>query len=221
VAAFIIYSGWGLLWDGMKVLLDASLDQETLTQVRRIVESDPAVIDVRTLEGRNSGRYRFLELVIAVRAENLEKAHAISTRVEKRVRAEVARIDRVIIHCEPQARTRLRVAVPLADIQGTVSSHFGESPFFASLVVSVDSGELQEQQIKANPIGQVEKARGILAAEWLIRDKVDLVIQKEQLGKGPEYAFRDAGVEVEVWNVATLTDVVERLRANVSRFASG
>ena len=55
----------------------------------------------------------------------------------------------------------------------------------------------------------------------MIRDKVDLVIQKEQLGKGPEYAFRDAGVEVEVWNVATLTDVVERLRANVSRFASG
>ena len=134
VAIFIIYSGWGLLWDGMKVLLDASLDQETLAQVRRIVESDPAVVEVRSLVGRNSGRYRFLELIIAVRAENLEKAHAVSTRVEKRVRTEVARIDRVIIHCEPQLRTHLRVAVPLADSEGTVSSHFGEAPFFARLV---------------------------------------------------------------------------------------
>jgi len=219
VAAFIIYSGWEILRDGMKVLLDASLDQGTLTQVRGIVESDPAVVEVRSLLGRNSGRYRFLELVIAVRAENLEKAHAISTRVEKRVRAEVPRIDRVIIHFEPQVHTDLRVAVPLDDSAGTLSSHFGEAPFFARLLILLATGELQEQQIIANPSGPTEKSRGILVAEWLLRDKIDLVIQKAPLGKGPEYAFRDAGVMVEVWDVPRLDDVIVRLQAEISRFA--
>ena len=157
-------------------------------------------------------------MVLAVRAESLEKAHTVSTRIEERVRAEVARIDRVIIHCEPQARTHLRVAVPLADLQGTVSAHFGEAPFFARLVVRTDSAEVEEQQITANPLSQTEKARGILVAEWLIRDKIYLLIWREPLGKGPEYAFRDAGVEVEVWEITRLTEAIDRLRAEIASF---
>lgn len=218
VAAFIIYSGWGLLWDGMKVLLDASLDQPTLAQVRKIAQSDPSVVKVRELEGRSSGRYRFLELVLVVAASNLEKAHAISTRVEDRIRKEVPRIDRVIIHCEPQAHadTKLRVAVPLTDSAGTLSSHFGEAPYFAWLVLATKTGELLKQETRTNPIDQAEKAKGILVAEWLIGEKVDLVVQNEPLGKGPDYVFRDAGVRVEVWDVATLDEVVPRLRTEIA-----
>lgn len=218
VAAFIIYSGWGLLRDGMKVLLDASLDQETLSQVRKIVESDPAVVEVRSLEGRNSGRYRFLEMVLAVRAENLEKAHGVSIRIEQRIRAEVPRVDRVVIHCEPQIRTCLHVAVPLADMEGTLSAHFGEAPFFARLLIRIEGAELEQQQIAANPFAHLEKTRGIMVAEWLVGQKVDLVIQKEPLGKGPEYVFRDAGVEVEVWDATSLADVTSRLRSEIGRF---
>jgi cation diffusion facilitator family transporter len=217
VAAFIIYSGWGLLWEGMKVLLDASLDQETLMQARQIAETDPAVIEVRSLVGRNSGRYRFLEIVLVVRAGSLEKAHAVSTRIEKRIREELGRIDRVSIHCEPQVRTHLRVAVPLADLEGTVSSHFGEAPFFARLLVRADNGEVEEQRITSNLLNQTERGRGILVAEWLVRDKIDLLIQKEQLGKGPEYAFRDAGVEVEVWDITKLAEAIDRVRQEISR----
>ncbi len=217
VAAFIFYSGWGLLRDGMKVLLDASLDQETLARVRTIVESDPTVVEIRSLEGRNSGRYRFLEMVLVVRTENLEKAHATSTRIEKRVRAEVARIDRVVIHYEPQQRVRQRVAVPLADLGGTISPHFGEAPFFARLVVRTQDGQVEEQRITANELTGAEKAKGILVAEWLIRGKSDVVILSEQLGKGPEYAFRDAGVKVEVWDVAALSEVIEKLAVEAPR----
>jgi cation diffusion facilitator family transporter len=211
VALFIVYSGWGLLWDGMKVLLDASLDRTTLDQVQKIVEADPAVTEVRSLTGRGSGRYRFLELVIAVRAENLEKAHAISTRIEKRVRAEVPRIDRVLIHFEPQSRTHLRAAIPLADRMGAISPHFGDAPFFARLSLSARTGELEEQQIVANPESGAQKAKGISVAEWLIRSKIDMVVLKAELGKGPEYAFRDAGVHVEVWQVDDVGAVIDRL----------
>ena len=219
VAVFIFYAGWGLLRDGMKVLLDASLEQSTLAQVRTLVESDPAVVEIRSLVGRNSGRYRFLEMVLVVRATNLEKAHAVSARIEERVRAEVARIDRVVIHYEPQQRTRLRVAVPLADRGGTISAHFGEAPFFARLVVRTKDGEVEEQRIVANQLTGVEKAKGILVAEWLIRDKTDVVILSEQPGKGPEYAFGAAGTKVEVWVAARLSEVVDRLSEEASDLA--
>jgi len=219
VAAFIIYSGWGLLWDGMKVLLDASLDQETLTQVRAIAEADPAVIEVRSLLGRNSGRYRFLEMVLVVRTENLEKAHSLSTRIEERIREEIGRIDRVVIHYEPQQRVRVIIAVPLNDPEGTISAHFGEAPHFARLVVRTQGGAVEEQQITASEAAGAEKSKGILVAEWLIRGKTDVVILKEPLGKGPEYALRDAGIEVEVWKVTTLDEVIGRLGEEASRFA--
>ena len=67
VVVFILRTGWELLKDGMRVLLDASLDPETLTQVRQIIESDPATDQINSLTGRNSGRYRFLEAEITFR----------------------------------------------------------------------------------------------------------------------------------------------------------
>jgi predicted Fe-Mo cluster-binding NifX family protein len=113
----------------------------------------------------------------------------------------------------------VRVAVPLDDVEGTVSRHFGEAPFFARLVVRTEKGEVEEQQITANKLTGEEKSRGILVAEWLIRGKTDVVILSEPLGKGPEYALRDAGIKVEVWNAAKLAEIVDRLAEEASRFA--
>jgi cation diffusion facilitator family transporter len=66
IVPFIAKSGWDLAADGMKVLLDASLDAETLGQVRSIIESFPGVRGVKAVVGRNSGRYRFLQADIVV-----------------------------------------------------------------------------------------------------------------------------------------------------------
>ncbi len=214
VALFIVYSGWGLLWEGMKVLLDASLDQDTLEQVRRIADSDPAVAEVRDVTGRNSGRYRFLEMVIAIRSENLQKAHAIATRVEARVREEVPRIDRVLIHFEPQLRTHLHVAVPLSDQRGTISEHLGDAPFFALLSFRTSDTLLEAHHVVSNPHAGAQKAKGIAVAEWLLASKPDIVVVKSPLGKGPEYALRDAGAKVEVWDVTNLEEVIERLTSH-------
>ena len=59
IVVFIVKTGWELLADGMRVLLDASLDPETLDQVRAIIEGEPTVTEVRWVVGRNAGRYRF------------------------------------------------------------------------------------------------------------------------------------------------------------------
>ena len=54
----IAKTGWDLLADGMRVLLDASLDPDTVLSIREILESDPAVTEVRWVTGRNAGRLR-------------------------------------------------------------------------------------------------------------------------------------------------------------------
>ena len=142
IVVLIAKTGWELLADGMRVLLDASLDAETLDQVRAIIEAEPTVTEIRWVVGRNAGRYRFLEADVALRVDDLEKAHAVSQRLEKAIREQVPHVERVLIHYEPQVRTHLRYAVPLADAGGTVSEHFGESPYFALVTVRLADAAL-------------------------------------------------------------------------------
>ena len=205
IVVLIARTGWELLSDGMRVLLDASLDAETLGQVRAILEGDPQVVDVTVLTGRNAGRYRFIEAEIVLRTHDLDKAHVVGARLEAAIREQVPHVDRVLIHYEPTAHTHLRYAAPLADATGTLSEHLGEAPYFALTTVRTADGTLEHQVVQANPFAEVPKAKGIRVAEWLVAQKTDVVMMKESLkGKGPEYGFCNAGIEMHVTNAATL-----------------
>jgi len=202
--------GWDLLADGMRVLLDASLDTETLLEIREIIAAEPAVAELKWVTGRNAGRFRFVEAEVALRISDLEKAEATTRRIEAQIRQAVPYVERVLIHAEPVERTHLRYAVPLANPGGILSEHFGEAPYFALVMVRLTDGGVQEQQILANPYRQVEKAKGIQVAEWLVAQKVDLVLVKEGLrGKGPVYVFGDAGVEMQETEATTLAEALK------------
>lgn len=209
IVVLIAKTGWELLVDGMRVLLDASLDAQTLNQVRAIIQADPAVTEIRSLAGRNAGRYRFLEADVALRVDDLEKAYGISRRIEKVIRAQVPHVERVRIHSEPRLHTHLRYAVPLADPAGAVSQHFGEAPYFALFTVRADDGQVEHQEMLANPHAGVEKAKGIRVGEWLVSHKVDVVLLHEDVhGKGPAYVFADAGVETRLTEATTLAQAI-------------
>jgi predicted Fe-Mo cluster-binding NifX family protein len=193
----------------MRVLLDASLDAETLEQVRAVVDAEPTVTEVRSLVGRNAGRYRFLEVDVALRVDDFERAHTVSQRLERTIRDQVPHVERVLIHYEPQVRTHVRYAVPLADAGGTVSEHFGESPYFTLVTVRLDDGQIEHQEMLANPHQAIEKAKGIRVAEWLVAQKADVALLREDVqGKGPAYVFADAGVEARLTQAATLAGAV-------------
>ena len=209
IVVLIVKTGWELLSDGMRVLLDASLDPETLDQVRGIIEADPAVTKVLDLVGRNAGRYRFLEAEVALRVADLEKAHAVGERIERAIRKQIPHVERVLLHYEPQVRTHLRYAVPLADTSGNVSDHFGEAPYFGLVTVRVADGQVERQEVVANPHQEVEKAKGIRVGEWLVSLKTDIVLLHEDVrGKGPAYVFADAGVETHLIEVPTLVEAM-------------
>ena len=222
VAALIIVvaigkTGWELLSDGMRVLLDASLDADTLLQIRESIAAEPTVAAVKWVAGRNAGRFRFVEAEIALRVRELERAEAATRRIEERIRRAVPYVDRVLIHVEPMERTHLRYAIPLKDTTGTLSEHFGEAPYFALVTVRLADGAIEEQQIVANPHRAVEKAKGIKVAEWLVAQKVDVVLLKESLrGKGPAYVFGNAGVEMRETAATTLEEALEICGSEIS-----
>jgi cation diffusion facilitator family transporter len=198
VLFFIAHAGWELLSDGMRVLLDASLDARTLMEVRKIIEKEPMVVEVISLVGRNAGRFRFLQAAVTLRTDDLQKARQVGEQIERRVRTQVPRVERLTLHYEPRRRTRMRIAVPLANRSGEISEHFGEAPYFALVVLRLADRKVECSEIKENPCIRVEKAKGIRVAEWLVEQNVDEVLLRSEIRhRGPEYVFSNAGVTVQ------------------------
>jgi len=218
VAALVIVvaigkTGWDLLADGMRVLLDASLDPDTILRIREIIAAEPTVAELKWVTGRNAGRFRFVEAEVTLRVRDLEKAEAITRHIEMQIRQAMPYVERVLIHAEPMERTHLRYAVPLADPDGTISEHLGEAPYFALITVRLTDGAIEKQQVVANPHKDMERAKGIQVAEWLVDQKVEVVLMKESLrGKGPVYVFGDAGVEMQETEATTLAEALEEER---------
>jgi cation diffusion facilitator family transporter len=214
IVVAVFKTGWDLLRDAMRVLLDASLERETLDAIRSILEADPAVAESKWITGRNAGRFRFVEAGVSLRVSDADRIEAVTARIERSVLAQVPNVERVLLHVEAPASPLLRCAVPLADRAGTVSPHFGAAPHFALLSLRRADGALAERQIVDNPHTRVMRAKGIRVAEWLVAQKVDLVLSREDLrGKGPVYALRDAGVELRRSDASSLDEVIATLRA--------
>lgn len=217
IVLFILWSGWHLLADGMRVLLDASLGYETLDQVRRVIAADPNVVEIRSLQGRNSGSYRFIEAVLTLRTHDLARAHLASERIESAIRESVPHVDRVLIHYEPTRKESRKWAVPLTSPGDGISAHFGEAPYFVLLEVGRTTGEVANREVLANPYIHADRQKGIKAAEFLIRQGIDgLVLRRRMEGRGPNYALDNAGVEVMLTEQESLNQVLEELSSAAS-----
>jgi cation diffusion facilitator family transporter len=217
IALFIVYAAWGLLLSSMRVLLDASVNYDVLDKIRSLILTEPMVGAVQNLVGRNSGRYIFIETTIKVRTTDLKRTHALSEKIEQSIKSSVPNVDRVLVHYEPETKTQLRFAVTLSNREGRIGEDFGRSLFFALIDIDIKQRTIQRQQIISNPYTNIERGRGIKAAELLLTYKPDVVIAKENLAsKGPGYALDDAGVEVRQTHVNSLDELLGQLMTGES-----
>ncbi|MDZ7759185.1 MAG: cation diffusion facilitator family transporter [Desulfovermiculus sp.] len=213
VVLFIVRTGWELLADGMRVLLDASIDRDSLEQARKIIYQEPLVTEVQSLVGRNAGRFRFLQADITLRTEDLSKAHRVSQAIEKKIKANLSHVHSVVVHFQPQPAHRLRTAIPMQDMAGTISHHFGEAPYFAFVDIQRQDRSIEQQNIVSNPYQNIERGKGIKVAEWLVEQKTDQVLVREDIkNKGPGYVFANAGIDVQQVSNETLIQVLQEQR---------
>jgi cation diffusion facilitator family transporter len=199
VVLVVLKTGWDLLVDAMRVLLDASLDKETLERARSMIEKEPPVVSLRSLVGRNAGRYRFLEAEVEVRVRELERADQIGRSLEQKLRESIPFLERAMIEVKSVRRDEERIALPLLAANGPPSEHFGTARYF--LLVDrrrADGTELARTTI-TNPFASDPKGRGIKVAHWLIEQKIDLLLTPDDIReKGPGYALKEAGIEIRV-----------------------
>ena len=216
VVFFIIKAGAGILIDALRVLLDASIDFETMDRVKTIIMTDPQIMSINALWGRNSGPFKFIEADIIIKAKNLEKADFVSRRIEKEIRRRVSKIDHILIHYQPQRKETTTHAVPLREDKLRFSDHFGEAPYFYIATVREKDGTLLSESYRHNPFAGEEKAKGIKVGEWLLEEGVDTVYSPKGFkGKGAGYVFSDAGVEVIVTKGATFADIQARFKKDL------
>ena len=211
IVVVVAKTGWNLLSDSMRVLLDASLDPETLLEARHIIEREPTVVRIHNLMGRNAGRYRFLEAEVEVKVRELERADLVARKLERDLREQIPHVERVIVDVRPLRSESLRLALPVERPDGPLSEHFGTSPFFLLIDRRRTDGQTVLQNAVTNPFSGDPKGRGIKVAHWLVTQNVDVLLTRDDVrDKGPGHALGEAGVDVIVTQATTAEEAVEQ-----------
>jgi hypothetical protein len=140
VAVLVPRTGFQIMIDAFKVLLDATLDYGTLDEICNIMESHPDVTEVVCIGGRSSGRYKSVEMSLQMHTRLLREAHEIVSHLEEEILDRWPEIDKILIHYEPQKKDTWRIAVPVEVVEGSepdenakLSDQFGETPYPAVL----------------------------------------------------------------------------------------
>ncbi len=100
VVYFIFHSGFEILKDAIKVLLDASVDHGTIESVRAILDGEEMINRVVNITGRNAGSFKFLQLDLDVTTDSLKEAHAYAHALEEKIKKQMPFVERVIVHFE-------------------------------------------------------------------------------------------------------------------------
>ncbi|MBN2489991.1 MAG: cation transporter [Planctomycetes bacterium] len=102
VSLFIVAAGSQILWRGLVDLTERQVDAGIVRQVQRLLEEDPDVIDAHRLRLRNVGGIVVGDVHVRVDgAIRVREGHAISKRLELRALSEVAALEDLVIHIDP------------------------------------------------------------------------------------------------------------------------
>ena len=212
VVVLVFKAGFHIFVDAVRVLLDASLDFDTMDKVKTAILSHPQVTSIHSLRGRNSGRFKFIEADIGLRVSKLEKAHEISQKIETEIVELVRNVDRVLIHYEPEKKETRVCAFPLQEDKESLSEHFGEAPYFHIVTIREKDFFVIEERTLANPWKEEEKGKGLKVSKWLLQQSVDTLYTLRSLdGKGPGYVLSDGDVNTVITKANRLTEVLEEV----------
>jgi len=98
VVYFIFHSGFEILKEAIKVLLDASLDHESMENIRTILKDEPLIESINTITGRNAGSFKFVQLDLSLKTDSLTEAHDLAHEIEKKIKEEMPFVEKVVVH---------------------------------------------------------------------------------------------------------------------------
>ncbi|WP_457679538.1 cation diffusion facilitator family transporter [Thermovibrio sp.] len=211
IVLLIFHAGFEILVEALKVLLDASIDKETLDSIRKTIISHPLVAEVKGITGRSSGSYKFIEAEVSVLTNDLEKAHNIVHEVEAKVKREHPFIEKMIIHFEPVEKEERLFAVPVDGDK--VCGRFAECP--EVLILKRERKKLKEVKRIKNPSLGLKFGKCIELVEFLAKEGVDCVaVNNLPLGKGVIYALSSYNIGMKLIPKENLKEFLKELSQN-------
>jgi len=98
VVYFIFHSGFEILKEAIKVLLDASLDHDSIEKIKEILDKNSDIKTINKITGRNAGSFKFVQLDLSLHTDSLKEAHEIAHKIEDEIKEKMPFVERVVIH---------------------------------------------------------------------------------------------------------------------------
>lgn len=220
VAVLVAYTGAQIMIEAVKVLLEATLDYPTLDGIRKILENQDHVKKILSIGGRNSGRFKFVEISLSTDLKLLIEAHERTSEIEEEILDMYPSIDKVLIHYEPEQKEVELIAAPLNVADGNtpndkseVSEHFGETPYFAIIERNSSLKTVSVRSYPKNSFKDLERKKGVKTAEMLAELDVDEVRTPITLeGKGSGYALDALQIRTVITPAKTLEELITELK---------
>ncbi len=188
------------VYSSIMALMDVSPSRKMEQNVRKVLESMPAIVGYRDMRLRKAGPFIFGEVTIITDPKlDVEKAHSIADEVERKVMEEVPQIEHLVVHLEPYEKEKLRVIVPVTGNEGMnskLAEHFGRAEGFLIFEVEKKKGKMKLLDFVKNLQKQKKVRAGLAAAKQLLKNvEFDAVITKE-MGEIAFHVLKDEGKDV-------------------------
>jgi cation diffusion facilitator family transporter len=102
ISALVAWWGLSLGRRALDIIMEASPGQAVISEMKRVCQSVPGVRGCHKCRARRVGSKIFADLHLLVDPEvSMGEAHAIATKVERRLKARVKGLESVVVHLEP------------------------------------------------------------------------------------------------------------------------
>ncbi|MDD3531806.1 MAG: cation diffusion facilitator family transporter [Candidatus Shapirobacteria bacterium] len=178
-------------------LMDVSPGKEVEEKIAQAIKESPGVEEFWDLKLRKSGPYVFGQVKVGVRKFiDVNRAHEIADKIEKRVKKAVSNIDSLAVHIEPFRSDFRHLVIPVKDkkdLASSLDSRFGRAEYF--LFVNLKKDQVKGFYFIDNKFKD-KKVRAGLASAKLIADQKSQILLANQVGEISFHILRDNLVDI-------------------------
>jgi len=215
ISLFILQVGVKSAKDSLFALMDVSPSQEIEEKIKELLKSSSNLQSFENLKLRKSGPFIFGEVRAKIKKfVDVKRAYEIADEIEKKVKAKVPQMDSFLIYTEPAKKLEQKIIIPTKEKRGLdsqIDEYFARAKFFAILKIKKD--KIESLEFEENPFREKEIRAGLAIVEYLLEEKLDVLITKE-IGPISFHTLRDNLIEVYKTEKDTINQIIKDFLEN-------
>jgi cation diffusion facilitator family transporter len=218
IGLFIIKTGLVFGKNSLLSLLDALDDPELIEQIESIILQFPEVKKVVNVRMRRSGPFYFADIEIRMlSSETVKSLTGVTHELESTLKKAIPQLDSIMISVEPIEKTQFIVVIAVSSLDTTLDTspaeHFGLAPAFLIAKIDIPTRIIVSTRVVENPHRQADRKRGIFAAEFLIKKKLDILAVKDlkTFGIGPKAVLAENNVILHQYHGDSIQNILDEI----------